>query len=69
MLGSMFRCARVAEPVAVAETMLLHVRQAEQPASAAFPARSPRALESLKAAPQALAAFGPGSRKIELKRR
>jgi len=69
LLGSTFRCARVPEPVAIAESMLLHVRQAEQPASAAFPAEIASRLESLKAAPEALAAFGPSSRKIELRRR
>ncbi len=68
-LGSIFRCARVAEPVAVAETMLMHVHQGEKPASAAFPAQIAARLETLKASPAALASFGPGSRKIELKRR
>jgi acyl-CoA thioester hydrolase len=68
-LGSTFRCARVPEPVAVAETMLLHVHQAEQPASAAFPPEIAARLERLKGAPEALAAFGPSSRKIELRRR
>src|SRR5271165_1398017 len=56
-LGSTFRCARVPEPVAVAETMLLHVHQAEQPASAAFPAAIAERLESLEAAPEMRAAF------------
>ena len=68
-LGSTFRCARVAEPVATAESMLMHIQQGEKPASAAFPAEIAARLESLKANPQAHAAFGPGSRKIELKRR
>ena len=68
-LGSIFRCGRVAEPVAVAETMLLHVHEGETPASAAFPAAIDARLQSLKASPEARAAFSPGSRKIELKRR
>ena len=68
-LGSIFRCERVPEPVAIAETMLLHVLQAEQPGSAPFPGTVETALQALKLAANARAAFGPSSRKIELKRR
>lgn len=68
-LASTFRCARILQPVASAETMLVHVHQAEKPASAAFPAEIAARLQSLKASAEARAAFGPGSRKIELKRR
>jgi len=68
-LGSIFRCERVPEPVAVAETMLLHVRQAEQPGSAPFPAAVETRLEGLKLTAEDRGAFTPSSRKIELKRR
>jgi acyl-CoA thioester hydrolase len=68
-LGSIFRCGRLAEPVAVAETMLLHVLQAEQPASEPFPGTVEALLQRLKLTAVDRAAFGPGSRKIELKRR
>lgn len=68
-LGSIFRCERVPEPVAVAETMLLHVLQAAQPGSSPFPATVETRLQGLKLTPDERAAFGPGSRKIELKRR
>jgi|ERR1035438_2569333 acyl-CoA thioester hydrolase len=68
-IGSLFRCSRLAEPVATAESMLLHVHQGEKPTSMAFPAAIEARLRSLKLSPEALAAFGPGSRKIELKRR
>jgi acyl-CoA thioester hydrolase len=68
-LGSVFRCARVAEPVATAESMLLHVRQADQPATAAFPDGVAARLQTLKLTAEARAAFGPGSRPIQLVRR
>lgn len=68
-LGSIFRCERVPEPVAVAETMLLHVLQAEQPGSAPFPGTVETRLRGLKLTADDRAAFGPASRKIELKRR
>jgi acyl-CoA thioester hydrolase len=68
-LGSIFRCERVAEPVAVAETMLLHVLQADQPASSAFPPAVEIAIQGLKLTAAARAGFGPASRAIELKRR
>ncbi len=67
--GCDFHCPRISEAAATAEVMLLHVHQAEKPASAAFPPEVLRKLETLKLSPEALAARGLGSRKIELKRR
>jgi acyl-CoA thioester hydrolase len=67
--GCEFTCPRVDGPVAVAELMLLHVHQGDKPASAVFPAEVQGRLESLKLPPAALAAWGPRSRQIELKRR
>jgi acyl-CoA thioester hydrolase len=67
--GCEFNCPRVDGPVAVADLMLLHVHQGDKPASAAFPAEVLKLLESLKLPPDALAAWGPRSRAIELKRR
>jgi acyl-CoA thioester hydrolase len=64
-----FTCPRLAEPVATAEVMLLHVHQGDKVTSASLPAEVERALAGLKLAPAALAARGLGSRKIELKRR
>jgi acyl-CoA thioester hydrolase len=55
--------------VATAEAMLLHVHQGEKASSAAFPAEVEARLQSLKVAPEARAAWGPGSRKIEIQRR
>jgi acyl-CoA thioester hydrolase len=68
-LGSVFRCGRVAEPVATAESMLLHVRQGETPATAAFPEGIAARLQTLKLDGEARATFGPGSRAIQLVRR
>ncbi len=68
-LGSVFRCARLPEPVATAESMLLHVRQAEKPATAPFPEDVAARLQTLKLDAVARAAFGPGSRPIQLLRR
>ena len=67
--GAEFRCPRIAEPVAVAEAMLLHVRQGATPATAAFPKDVEQRLQELKLSPEALAAFGPQSRRIEIRRR
>ena len=64
-----FTCPRVRGPVATAEVMLLHVRQAEKPSSATFPPEIQLKLETLKLAPAALATRPLGSRQIELKRR
>jgi acyl-CoA thioester hydrolase len=63
-----FHSPRIAEPAAVADLMLLHVRQGEKPASASFPPDVSERLDALKLAPAA-AARGLGSRKIELRRR
>jgi hypothetical protein len=49
--------------------MLLHVHQGDKPSVAAFPDEVSAKLEALKISPAARDAFGPGSRKIELKRR
>jgi acyl-CoA thioester hydrolase len=68
-VGCRFICSRVAESVATAEFMLLHVHQGDKPAAAPFPAEVSAKLEALKAPPGAREAFGPSSRKIELKRR
>ena len=64
-----FLCPRVDGPAAIADLMLLHVHQGAKPSSAPFPAEVSERLEALKLAPAALAERGPGSRKIELKRR
>jgi acyl-CoA thioester hydrolase len=68
-IGCRFICSRVNEPVATAEMMLLHVRQEDKPSVASFPDEVTAKLEALKVSPDAREAFGPSSRKIELKRR
>jgi acyl-CoA thioester hydrolase len=68
-LGCRFVCSRVSEPVAVADMMLLHVHQGDKPGVAAFPDEVSAKLEALKLSPASREAFGPSSRKIELKRR
>jgi acyl-CoA thioester hydrolase len=68
-LGCRFSCPRVSGAAATAEVMLLHVHQGEKPASTPFPADIDRRLQSLKLSSDAGAAWGPGSRKIEIKRR
>ena len=55
--------------VATADVRLMHVHQGEKVTSAAFPDEVDRALQSLKLSPGAAAAWGPTSRKIEIKRR
>jgi acyl-CoA thioester hydrolase len=67
--ASDFICPRIDEPAATCELMLLHVHQGEKPTSASFPPEIAARLEALKATPEALAARGLGSRKIELRRR
>ena len=67
-VGCRVTCARLDEPAAVSELMLLHVHQGEKPASAPFPDEVIRSLEALTAAASATD-FAPTSRKIELKRR
>ena len=68
-VGCRFICSRLSEPVATAEMMLLHVHQGDKPSSASFPDEVSAKLEALKVSPDAREAFGPSSRKIELKRR
>ena len=68
-VGCRFICSRVREPVATAEMMLLHVHQGDTPSVASFPDTVSAKLEALKVSPGAREAFGPSSRKIELKRR
>lgn len=68
-VGCRFACARLNETAATAELMLLHVNQGKTPASASFPADVEKKLEALKVSAASRDAFGPASRKIELKRR
>jgi acyl-CoA thioester hydrolase len=68
-IGCRFVCSRVDKAVATADMLLLHVHQGEKPSAASFPGEVMSNLEALKAAPAERDAFGPGSRKIELKRR
>ena len=67
--GSVFRCARLPEPVAVADAMLLHVHQGEKVTTAPFPAAIDARLQGLKLSEEALTAFGPMSRRIGIRRR
>ena len=69
LVGCRFICSRVAEPVATAEMMLLHVRQGDKPAVASFPDEVSAKLETLKVTSASREAFGLSSRKIEMKRR
>ena len=68
-VGCRFSCSRVSESVATAEMMLLHVHQGDKPAAASFPDEVSAKLEALKVPSAAREAFGPSSRKIELKLR
>ena len=68
-VGCRFRCSRVAEPVATADMMLLHVHQGDKPAAAPFPPEVSAKLEALRVSSAEREDFGPGSRAIELKRR
>jgi acyl-CoA thioester hydrolase len=68
-VGCRFTCPRVDGAAATADVMLLHVHQGEQVASAPFPADVDAALQALKLSADAAAAWGPVSRKIEIKRR
>ena len=67
--GCRFQCSRVAEPVATADMLLLHVHQGESLSVASFPDEVSAKLETFRVSPAAREAFGPSSRKIELKRR
>lgn len=68
-LGCRFLCSRVDGPVAVADMMLLHVRQGDKPGVAPFPDEVSAMLDSLKVSAGSREEFAPISRKIELKRR
>ena len=68
-VGCRFLCSRTPKPVATAEMMLLHVHQGEKPGAASFPEQVTSMLEALKLTAAGREAFGPGSRKIEMKRR
>jgi acyl-CoA thioester hydrolase len=68
-VGCLFVCSRVADPVATAEMMLLHVHQGDKPAVASFPDEVSAKLGELKVPAASREAFGPSSRKIEMKRR
>jgi acyl-CoA thioester hydrolase len=61
--------AAASDPVATAEMMLLHVHQGDKPTVASFPDEVSAKLGELKLSAAAREAFGPGSRKIEMKRR
>ena len=68
-LGLAMHCPRQAEPVALAEFMLLHVRQAPDPTSAPFPAEVLQRLEAWQASDAVAPGLARGSRKMELLRR
>jgi acyl-CoA thioester hydrolase len=68
-VGCRFACSRIEGTVATGELMLLHVHQGERPASVALPSDIERKIAALKLPSDASAAWGPSSRKIELKKR
>ncbi len=69
-MGCRFLCSRLNDdPAATGEVMLLHVHQGDKPASSPLPLDIDARLQTLKLPPGAGAAWGPGSRKIELLRR
>jgi len=67
--GFAFVCSRLADPAATADAMLLHVHQGEKSASAPLPQAAIERLNAEKLSAAARDAWGPLSRKIELKRR
>jgi acyl-CoA thioester hydrolase len=67
--GCTFVCSRLASPAATVDMMLMHVHQGAKPAGASFPETVTAKLSALKLSPAAREAFGPVSRKIELKPR
>jgi acyl-CoA thioester hydrolase len=69
LAGCTFSCAGRAAPVATAEALLLHVHQAEKPTAVPFPPEVAARLAALQLNAAAREAFGPSSRKIELRRR
>ena len=69
-MGCRFTCSRLNDDAAATgDVMLLHVHQGEKPASTPFPPEIDARLQTLKLSTDAVAAWGPGSRKIELLRR
>jgi acyl-CoA thioester hydrolase len=60
-------CARLSEPAASIELMLMHVEQGESVKSQAFPAEIACALETLKTETAGVAPARRGSRKMELR--
>jgi len=62
-------CARLPEPAASIELMLLHVKQDEGVVSLPFPAEIAHAIGTLKAATATVAPAKRGSRKMELRGR
>lgn len=67
--GFELRCEREAEAAAVAELMLLHVRQGESVAAAPFPAAVLEAIAKLREESGADPAAGPTSRRLTLRPR
>jgi acyl-CoA thioesterase FadM len=67
--GFTFVCGRLADPAATADMMLLHVHQGLKPASAPLPDAVTAKLNAVKLSSGARDAWGPLSRKIELKHR
>jgi len=67
--GFELNCARLSEPAASIELMLLHVEQGESVKAVAFPEEIASALETLKTATAGAAPARRGSRKIELRGR
>ena len=68
-VGCRFTCPRLDGAAAAADVMLMHVHQGEQVTGAPFPGGVNDALQALKLPGEARAAWGPASRKIEIKRR
>jgi acyl-CoA thioester hydrolase len=67
--GFELSCARLSEPAASIELMLLHVEQGESVKAMAFPEEIARTLETLKTATAGAAPARGGSRKMELRGR
>jgi len=61
-------CARYADPVAIGESILLHVHQGARPASAPFPAQIRHAIEALVTSTSTIEPPGPPSRRLGLRR-
>jgi acyl-CoA thioester hydrolase len=68
-VGCRFICARISEPAATAEMMLLHVHQGEKVGAVSFPDEVSAKLAALQVSPEVREDFGPGSRTIQLQRR